>query len=260
MGLASNCRLSCLRTGWRSPACLEPAAGRSWRLRLATGPAILSRSSSGEARTTGIHRLDEFRVTKLDRTASSLTAYLMHDRMPMALALLIRVEGHVATFSGQAFWNGDVPLEADIYYPLLSGLRFESPEKDRALLAQISGSVLENLGTVNYWNPYVGSLSSPVFEVEGGGRGLAFSDDNRADFAADPGAASLHGVVIGNVFPPAELPLGKNQPKAGLRWPLCRYSLHARVSAHLEVRRRSRVQPRRKRPRPAPGSQARGCR
>jgi hypothetical protein len=167
----------------------------------------------------GVHGARSFHVTKLDQSERHLLAYLEHDSMPLLVAVDVTIEGNVASWRGQVCWNGDETLEADIYFPLLSRVRFDQPQKDRALVAQISGSVLSPLGDVNYSQTYVGQLSCPVFLIEGGGRGLAVLDDNRADYAADPGATSRRSVVIGNTFPVPVQPVrgGEQGPFIGIR-------------------------------------------
>ncbi len=147
----------------------------------------------------------DFRVTSLRNDDHSLTAYLAHDTLPLLLALQVSVEGSVATWRGQAFWNGQDSVELDIYLPLLSRIRFESLAKDRLLAAEVSGIVLNSIGGVNYSDAYTGSLSAPVFLVEGGGHGIAVIDDNRAEWAEDPGACALRGQVVGNKFPVSEM-------------------------------------------------------
>ncbi|MEO8372617.1 MAG: DUF6259 domain-containing protein, partial [Candidatus Solibacter sp.] len=86
--------------------------------------------------------------------------------------------------------------------------------------------MLQPLGDVNYTNSYAGRLSSPVFLVEGGGRGLAVVDQNMADYAAEPGGAALRTQVVGNTFPPPAIPFlrqggtvgGQQGPYIGLRY------------------------------------------
>ena len=146
--------------------------------------------------------MDAFRIVKLDQSESRLRAYLQHDSMPLLIGLDISVEGSVIHWLGQALWNGDETMEAEIYYPLLSRVRFDAPERDRAIFPQTSGSVRAPLGEVNYFQNYVGRMASPVFLTEGGGRGLAWLDDNRADYAPDPGATCLRSYLVSNQFPP----------------------------------------------------------
>lgn len=146
----------------------------------------------------GVFGMDTFHVTRLTHDERRLLAYLEHDAMPLLVAIEISVEGNVAAWKGQVLWNGVEALEADIYFPLLSRVKFDSPPKDRILVSQSSGSVIENLSALNYSNSYMGRLSSPVFLVEGGGRGLAVVDDNPSDLAADPSASSLRSQVFGN--------------------------------------------------------------
>jgi hypothetical protein len=154
-----------------------------------------------EGKYKGVYGMNTFRVTKLNHDERRLLAYLEHDTLPLLVAIEVSVEGNVCTWSGQVLWNGNEGLEAEIYFPLLSRVRFDSPPKDRILTAQTSGSVLENLSTLNYSNSYMGTLSCPVFLAEGGGRGLAVVDDNHSDLAADPSASSLRSQVFGNRFP-----------------------------------------------------------
>jgi len=149
----------------------------------------------------GSYGIGSFRVKKLEKTDTRLLAYLAHDAVPMELAIEVEVEGHVATWRGQACWAGTSPAEIEIYFPIFSRLRFSSSGADRALVATISGAVLEPLSAVNFHKPYLGNVACPAFIVEGGGRGLAVLDDNRADLAADPGACVRRSHVIGNRFP-----------------------------------------------------------
>ena len=105
----------------------------------------------------------------------------------MFVSMQVVVDGNVANWQGQVFRNGNEAIEADIFYPMLSRVRFDSPQADRALTAQTSGIELKPLGNPNYSKSYLGNLSAPVFLAEGGGRGLAFVDDNRADYAPRTG-------------------------------------------------------------------------
>jgi hypothetical protein len=148
----------------------------------------------------GIHGMDRFRVTQLSHTERRLLAYLRHEALPLELVLEVEVEGHVATWRGQVIWNGPEPLELDVYYPMLSRLRFDPAGQDRTLMPQISGSVLA-VADLNFRRAYLGNLSCPLFLVEGAGRGLAVLDDNRADLAADPGACALRSYTVGHTFP-----------------------------------------------------------
>ena len=145
--------------------------------------------------------MESFRIVKLDRSEARLRAYLEHESIPLLIGLDISVEGSVVQWLGQALWNGDEPIEAEIYYPLLSRVKFESTDHDRAIFPQTSGSVRAPLGAVNYSQNYVGRMASPVFLTEGGGRGLAWLDDNRADYAPDPGATCLRSYLVSNQFP-----------------------------------------------------------
>lgn len=150
---------------------------------------------------SAIHGMKDFKVLKLTHTDRKLMAYLQHDSLPMFASMQVVVDGNVANWQGQVFWNGNEAIEADIFYPMLSRVRFDSPRTDRALTAQTSGIELKPLGNANYSKSYIGNLSAPVFLAEGGGRGLAFVDDNHADYAPEPGAAAQRGQVIGNIFP-----------------------------------------------------------
>lgn len=161
-----------------------------------------------EGKYKGAYGMKDFHVTRLNHTETRLLAYLENDSIPLLMAIDVAVEGNVATWRGQACWNGDEAVEADLCFPLLSRVCFEHPDKDRALLPQTSGSVREPLSKTNYTSSYLGRLSCPVFLVEGGGRGLAVLDDNRSDLAADPGACSLRTYAIGNTFQPLGSDLG----------------------------------------------------
>ena len=156
-----------------------------------------------QGRYTGVHGMETFHINKRFDGDRRLLLFLEHDHMPMQLSLDISVEGNVITWLGQAIWNGSEPLDADLYFPLLSRVTFDSPSTDRAIFPQISGSTRGPLGDVNYCAAYLGTLSSPVFLVEGSGRGLAVLDDNRADLAVDPGAAARRVYLFGNRFPPS---------------------------------------------------------
>ncbi|HLH02949.1 MAG TPA: DUF6259 domain-containing protein [Bryobacteraceae bacterium] len=160
-----------------------------------------------------------FRVLKLQTANDCLIAYLAHDELPLALILEVSVEGSVATWRGQVLWNGSDPVEIDTYLPLFSRTRFSSPQTDRLLTAEVSGMALNSLGDVNFSDAYIGSLSAPLFLVEGGGRGLAVVDQNRAEYAADPGDCALRGQVVGNTFPISDMPWDERKPKGGASGP-----------------------------------------
>jgi len=159
-----------------------------------------------EGEFAGVYGTDTFRVKKLDHGPSRLLAYLAHDSIPLEMAIEVEVEGNVATWRGQASWKGAAAADVEIYYPLLSRVRFAQDGTDRALTATVSGAVLQPLSSANFNRTYLGNVSCPVFLVEGGGRGLAVLDDNRADLAADPGACVRRSHVIASSFP---LPSGK---------------------------------------------------
>jgi hypothetical protein len=163
--------------------------------------------------------MNTLHVSEITHTDQHLLAYLVSDTLPMLVAIEVSVEGNVANWSGQVLWNGDAAVEMDVYFPLLSRVHFDPSQKDRAILAQNSGSVQQPLQDIDYANTYLGNMSAPVFLLEGGGRGLAVLDDNRADYAADPGAASMRTYVIGNTFPPREnaLTAGADGPFFGIR-------------------------------------------
>ena len=149
----------------------------------------------------GVWGAGTFRVRRIESDQSHLRAYLDHDELPMQLAIDVAVEGHVASWRAQACWQGPDDVEADIYFPLLSRVQFAADGQDRALLAVISGSVAGPLSQVNVRRTYLGNLSCPVFLIDGGDRGLAVLDDNRADYAPDPGACVGRSHAIGNTFP-----------------------------------------------------------
>jgi len=73
-----------------------------------------------------------FHIVKLDYTERRLRAYLEHDSMPLLIAMDVSVEGSVIEWVGQALWNGDEKIEAEILFPLLSRVKFDSPLRDRA--------------------------------------------------------------------------------------------------------------------------------
>lgn len=152
----------------------------------------------------GVHGMDRFKVKQLTSSERRLLAYLEHDALPIQVAIEVEVEGHVATWRGQVAWNGATAFEADIYFPLLSRVRFGEAAAERALVAEVSGAVVEPLSEVNFRKMYMGNLACPLFIVEGGERGVAVLDDNRADFAADPGACVLRSYVIANTLPPKQ--------------------------------------------------------
>src|SRR5262249_6457490 len=168
-------------------------------------------------RYSGVHGINTFHVNKRYTGDRRLLVFVEHDDMPMQISLDISVEGNVITWLGQALWNGIEPLDADIYFPLLSRVTFDGPATDRAIFPQNSGSTRSRLGEINYRCAYMGSLSSPVFLVEGGSRGLALLDDNRADLAVDAGAAARRVYLLGNRFPlPNDLnPGGQDGPFTG---------------------------------------------
>ena len=150
---------------------------------------------SGEYK--GIYNMKSFKVKKVKKSEKSLTVLLENKKLPLQILMLINVEGHVATWRGQACWQGEEDLEAGIFFPLFSKINFHRTE-NRAILPQISGRVLSNIDEVNYCSTYVGNLSSPSFLVEGQERGLAFLDDNKADYAPHPGNSVRRSYVIGN--------------------------------------------------------------
>ncbi|HYG34638.1 MAG TPA: hypothetical protein VEC99_07640, partial [Clostridia bacterium] len=172
--------------------------------------------------------MEAFQIVKLDSSDQKLTAYLRHDRIPLEVALQVSLEGSAIKWLGQALWNGDEPIEAEVFFPMLSRVRFASPQQDRAVTPQISGSVRGPLGEVNYVENYVGRFASPCFLVEGGGRGLAILDDNRADYAPDPGATCLRSYVVANEFPP------RRGAKAGPSGPIVGVG-HKRVFKPISV-------------------------
>ena len=188
-------------------------------LLLADKDALQANSADGplaviirDGKFASTNTMANFHIMKIDHTDRRLRAYLEHDSIPLLIALDISVEGSVINWLGQALWNGNEKIEAVIYFPLLSRVKFDSPQHDRAVFPQTSGSVREPLGALNYSQNYVGRMASPVFLTEGGGRGLAWLDDNRADYAPDPGATCLRSYIVSNQFPPA---LGATGGSAG---------------------------------------------
>jgi hypothetical protein len=172
-----------------------------------------------DGRYQGVYGMERFHVKSLTNSPRRLLVYLAHDEMPLELALEIEVEGNVVRWRGQAFWNGDTGIDLDIYYPLLSRVRFDAPERDRILVAKTSGLTLGPLSELNYGETYIGSLAAPVMLAEGGNRGLAFVDDNRTDWGPDPSAAAQHGQVAGNTFPLPGEQRGRSKVKGGEQGP-----------------------------------------
>lgn len=164
-----------------------------------------------EGRFASTNTASDFHLVKVDVSERRLRAYLEHDRMPFFIGMDISVDGSVINWLGQALWNGDESIEAEIYFPLLGPIAFDTPATDRAIFPQTSGSVRAPLGEVNYSQNYVGRMAGPVFLTEGGGRGLAWLDDNRADYAPDPGATCLRSYIVTNKFPPARNSKGGDQ-------------------------------------------------
>lgn len=148
----------------------------------------------------GVYGMDVLKVDKIEYDESRMLAFLSHDEVPIELAIEISVEGNVSTWRGQACWTGDEPVEADIYFPFFSRLCFGGPDMDRAVMPRVSGSVLGPTGNMNLSTSYLGNMSSPTFIIDGGCRGMAVLDDNRADFAVDPGACVRRTCIIGNDF------------------------------------------------------------
>lgn len=149
----------------------------------------------------GIYPMDSFSVTQCTHDARMLHANLRHDTLPLTAIIEVEVEGNVATWRGQVCWWGPVSVDMDIYYPVLSGIKLNHRGADRALVALVSGSVIPDLTKAHFRSSHIGSLSSPVFIIDGGDRGLALVDDNRADYAADPGACAQRSLIISNQIP-----------------------------------------------------------
>ena len=142
----------------------------------------------------------------------------------MQIGLEITTEGDVVEWRGQAVWNGSDDTDVDVYYPLLSRIRFDSTGSDRLVSGELAGVEKPHVATLNYSSTYLGGLSSPVYLVEGAGRGLAFIEDSRADFAADPGGCRQRSAVVGTKFPLPDdgdaalaTTAGKDGPFAGWR-------------------------------------------
>ncbi len=149
----------------------------------------------------GTYGMDSFEVTRLEHTPSRLLVYLRNAKVPMQIGLEIAVEGDVVEWRGQAVWNGPDDVDVDLYYPLLSRVRFDPAGNDRLISAEISGVEKAHVSSLNYTSTYMGKLSSPVFLVDGDGRGLAFVEDSRADYAADPGGCRQRSCMVGTKFP-----------------------------------------------------------
>jgi len=151
------------------------------------------------------HCMDQFSIRQIEHTGQRMLVQLTHDTLPLRATLEVEVEGHVITWRGQVGWEGEEAAEIEVFYPLLSRVRLSANAQDRALLPQISGATYGPLTQSNIKAAYIGNLSCPVFLVDGDGRGLAFLDDNRADFAAEPDACTRRAYCAGSSFPPREL-------------------------------------------------------
>ena len=170
----------------------QPGAGS-----LGNPLAIIIRSGTHQ----GTYQLDSFYLTHEEHSSSRLLAYFHHQQVPMQFGMEVSIEGNVIGWRGQLIWNGPDDTEVDCYFPLLSRIRFESATRDRLVAGELSGSEKGPTGAINYSSTYIGGLSSPVYLVEGGGRGLAMLEDNRADFAADPGGCCQRSAVVATRFP-----------------------------------------------------------
>ena len=159
--------------------------------------AVVLRLDAGEE----ICPADSFRLVDHEVDDQRFWGRLEHRHHPMTMLLEIRVAGNVATWRGQLGWNGDEAVEADVYLPLFSRLGVGGG--GRAILPQNGGAVFGPLDEVNFRRAYMGNLASPVFLLDGDGRGLAFVDENEADLAADPAGCVQRSYVVGNAFPVA---------------------------------------------------------
>jgi hypothetical protein len=172
----------------------------------------------------GTYGMDTFEVTQLEHSPTRLIVYLKNTRLPMQIGLEITVEGDVIEWRGQAVWNGPDDTDVDVYYPLLSRIRFDPSGSDRLVSGELAGVEKSHVATLNYSATYLGGLSSPVYLVEGAGRGIAFVEDSRADLAADPGGCRQRSAVVGTKFPLPDdgdaalaLAAGEDGPFAGWR-------------------------------------------
>ena len=154
------------------------------------------------------HGMETFHVRHLESSERRLLAHLQHDDLPLHVMMEVEVEGHVITWRGQVCWEGDKPAEMEVFYPLLSRVRLSKNGEDRAILPQISGATYGPLTKANIKAAYMGNVSCPVFLIDGENRGLAFLDDNRADFAAEPDGCVRRAYCAGSSFPPRELRWG----------------------------------------------------
>ena len=130
--------------------------------------AIIIRSGTHQ----GTYQLDSFYLTHEEHSSRQLLAYFHHQQVPMQFGMEVSIEGNVIGWRGQLIWNGPDDTEVDCYFPLLSRIRFESATRDRLVAGELSGSEKGPTGAINYSSTYIGGLSSPVYLVEGGGRGL----------------------------------------------------------------------------------------
>jgi len=172
----------------------------------------------------GRYGMNSFEITQMKTSESRLLAYFKHATIAMQAGIEISVEGNVIRWLGQVAWNGPGDLDVDFYFPLLSRVRIAGPERDRLIAGELSGTMRGSLGRLNFSETYLGGLSTPAFLIDGGERGLAFLEDNRADFAAEPGGCCQRSAVVGTVFPlvddldaALELPPGDEGPFVGWR-------------------------------------------
>jgi Domain of unknown function (DUF6259) len=172
----------------------------------------------------GSYGMDTFRITKFGSTGSRLLVYLTHKSLPLQTGLDIAIQGDVIEWRGQAIWNGADDVDVDFYFPLLSRVQLAGPGHDRLIAGELSGTARGPLDKLNFSQTYLGGLSTPAFLLDGGDRGLAFLEDSRADFAADPAGCRQRSAVIGTVFPMEDnldvaiaLPKGDAGPFAGWR-------------------------------------------
>jgi hypothetical protein len=172
----------------------------------------------------GVYGMEGFEITGIRTSTATVLAYFKHSSLPLQTGIEITVEGDVIEWRGQAAWNGADDVDLDFYFPLLSRIKLSGGNSDRLIAGELSGTARGPLADLNFSQTYLGGLSTPTYLIDGGDRGLAFLEDSRADFAADPGGCRQRSAVIGNVFPLIDdldaalaLPRGSQGPFAGWR-------------------------------------------
>ena len=180
---------------------------------------------------------DAFIVNDLTHDDRFLRAFLQHDELPFQLTLEVSVEGHVATWRGQAMWDGEEHVDVDVYLPMLCRVRMPVDGGGRAIFAKLSGVSYPRLDEINFQQPYIGQMASPVFLIDGGDTGLAVVDNNRCDYLEDSDASVRRSYLAGNKFPlPQRNEWFEDEPAGGEDGPfigVCYSRLFRPIDANL---------------------------